>query len=324
MINEPEGLHEYFDYADLTAGASLVRAEVTYDGVLSDTDLPLFAYSVHAVGLYDEAKDDFDFPEIPYEKVAAWFSDMGLLVITNYEECNYYRCLHLDPDSTGYWADLVVAGTEEQVCAAFKYQKPIHSWYFRVIPAEPGTLPSVPEQDILLPRRKLLSSGLEESQGEPLKITFSGIYPYDPAEEDQQRHQLVSVFEEVYEDGAFTELIVYLPPQEAAQYTDPLWAFAVKVLDTDSASIRFSELLEWLEDQGLLVLDGYTACTLYNAVKAQADDLASAERHEYADIIVAGTKEQIRQIFAEDAPDFQGHYFYVRPALTNLIALRVY
>ena len=332
LINEPEGLNEYFDYAEIPENhKKLVSAKITYIGDVPQTEEPLFAYGVNVFYRWDPEKNNWDFETSPkdhMEEIARGFADLGLLVVTNYEACNFYSmCLApKEENSYSYDVDFILAGTEAQVCACFQYGIPIHDWYFRVFPAAPGTLPSEPVPNDIVSHRRLLKDDQENSSGIQrsvyLTAPVTNDIEWDPSAD---RHQ-AAFYEDVFEAGGFFDKNVYLAPDEAEKYTEPLYAFTLQAVDyhpTDGGELHYSELCDWLSGQGLLVLDAYDACGYYDALTAGSDVLAATDRHPYADLVFAGSLEQIRQIFSEDAPSFKGFYFHVHPAMYALYAKRM-
>ena len=333
LIIEPEGLNDFFDYANIPEESKeLGKAKITYIGETIEGLNPQFAYAVSVFGRWDRESDRWDFESLSgdlFEKMVQWFIDMGLRVVTNYEHCNYYsRCLSSDgKPEVLYTTDFVLIGEEEHVRTCFKYQKPIHDWYFRVYPAFPETLSTVRVSADLIPCRRLLQREKGKEDIIPISVITTGlVYRESNTHVELERHQL-DLFEDVFEAGCFADQPVYLSSDEAEQFPDTLYAFTIQVGDDTSdngAPLCYSELKKWVSSQGLLLLDGYDACDYYFALKEGRDVIPGSGRYPYADMVVAGTMDQIKQTFAPDAPPYLGHFFRVHPAMNARNARNCY
>ena len=130
MINEPEGLHELFDYSDMDGAYSLKEAIVTYMGRMPYGDDPLYSYIVYAYCYIDDngAEKVPDGYVFPYDKMAQTLSDLGLVVITGYEKLGVY-----DPEKnpTPQSKRYLVAAPEGLVGEIFQHGgDPIAHWMF--------------------------------------------------------------------------------------------------------------------------------------------------------------------------------------------------
>ena len=131
-INEPESLHELFDYSDMDGAYSLEEAAVTYMGHMPYGNEPLYTYLVSPYCYineegYEIEPDGYVFPN---DEMAQTLSDLGLVVITGYAGMDVY-----DPENNPLSRRYLVAAPEGLVGEIFQDGgDPIAHWMFRVMP----------------------------------------------------------------------------------------------------------------------------------------------------------------------------------------------